>query len=424
MSYSFPTMSSAALVQTISEIWQINVPVSQLSSPTSALTMALYPRAIHDIMGVSHARMIAAQQRAITAVGEQADVAADTTEFTVVFHYLRKLCQVAKFNGLRLSDIYDPEPDRTIKILSALINLAQFKAERVSFTERLSEQSSRTFEEQRQLQRQVQEAQAKVDRILRERAAEEPVVAALERELAILQEELQGLVAQQKDNTARHSELKETRLVLRRQLERIMEERKIATEANQEMRGMIVEDPERLRFFIAELSKRVATYRQTIADNDAKAKELRSKMERSFTHESTDLQQTQELQRAQQALNELISQQQQRKIDESELESKLQRTAKKIENAEERLKDAQLTTQRRKEAAQAKLDRLRRKDNDADVAEMQQQIQEIEAEMAEEVARNEAELNSMLAEYWKARKAVSLYIETISTQLDFPSPIQ
>ena len=72
------------------------------------------------------------------------------------------MCSVAKFEDLRLSDIHSPDADRTIKILSALINFSQFKNERESFTNGLQDASRNAFQERDRLAREIGEMKAKI----------------------------------------------------------------------------------------------------------------------------------------------------------------------------------------------------------------------------------------------------------------------
>jgi len=225
--------------------------------------------------------------------------------------------------------------------------------------------------------------------------------------------------------------------------ESISEERRIAFETNSDIRSRIVDEPERLRSMIDDLSQQLSKQRAQLNDLDGKARELRNKIERSVVIEQDirqatlvlkkTVQQIQELQRSTQAFTEQRSRLEQKAIDEREAEGKLQRTGQRLVHAQERVKDAHAMTQRKKEAAQAKLERLRiehqqmsmeRKDNDAEVAEMQAEIESIEAEvcdhlrcrsvrglillqMAAQVQQNEAELNELLTAYWKARDEIS-----------------
>ena len=75
------------------------------------------------------------------------------------------MCTIAKFDGLRMSDLFEPDADRTIKILSALVNLSQFKEERIDFFEGLVTASTQAFQEQEALERTVHEARARADKI-------------------------------------------------------------------------------------------------------------------------------------------------------------------------------------------------------------------------------------------------------------------
>lgn len=64
-----------------------------------------------------------------------------------------------------MSDLYDPTPDRTINILSALINFCKFIDEREPLFSTLRQKSLDAMEERDQLAYKLEEMQTKVGEI-------------------------------------------------------------------------------------------------------------------------------------------------------------------------------------------------------------------------------------------------------------------
>lgn len=61
--YSFPTMSSASIVESISQVWEVDLEVQHITKPTPALVWALYSRAIEYLTGIAPEALDMAQAR-------------------------------------------------------------------------------------------------------------------------------------------------------------------------------------------------------------------------------------------------------------------------------------------------------------------------------------------------------------------------
>lgn len=72
------------------------------------------------------------------------------------------MCRIAKLDDVRMSDLYDPDPDRTIKILSALMNVCQFVIERSEFFVRLRNASALALKEQDAIAKEFADVKAKL----------------------------------------------------------------------------------------------------------------------------------------------------------------------------------------------------------------------------------------------------------------------
>ncbi|KZV84901.1 hypothetical protein EXIGLDRAFT_272005 [Exidia glandulosa HHB12029] len=372
------------------------------------------------------------------ATDEPMDICSDAVTMSILFHHLQRICVVAKYNDVRMSDLYDPDPDRTIKILSAIMNVCQFALERGELFDRLRDESKRVMEEQDLVEQELAEMKAKVAAIKAARKREEPIVQQLEAEAQALQEQLAIAYNEQQEVVHESAANKQERNALLSKLEQLKYERQVAFDTNADLKSRIVDEPEKIKFMITEMTRQATQYRQNIADNEAKARELRTKADRAVAYEQDIRAVTQVLVKVEEQqtalaaatnkFNDLKAELDQRKVEQSELQMKHTRTLKKLENAQARLRDASDTAQRKRDASEKAITRLRaeyaqmsseRKENDADVEETKKQIEAVEREMATHLRENEAQINEMLQEYARLRHQVDVYVEMLSTQMGF-----
>jgi len=114
-------------------------------------------------------------------------------------------------------------------------------------------------------------------------------------------------------------------------------------------------------------------------------------------------------------------------IERSELQMRKERVYRQLANAHEKLERAQRHAEEKRQASQQTIDRLQReyermdierRDNDKQVEELREEADEIEAKMAEHLKKSEAELDDLLAEYWKLRHETEVYMETLANKLN------
>jgi kinetochore protein Nuf2 len=67
---------------------------------------------------------------------------------------------------------------------------------------------------------------------------------------------------------------------------------------------------------------------------------------------------------------------------------------------------------------------VERKDNDREVESLREEAREIEAKMAENLKQNEAELNDLLAVFWKLRHEADVYMDLLANELELDVPPQ
>jgi len=91
-----------------------------------------------------------------------------------------------------------------------------------------------------------------------------------------------------------------------------------------------------------------------------------------------------------------------------------------LERAQKHVEDKKLASQRTIERLQLEYDEMvvERRENDKQIEEMRDDANQVEAKINEHLKKSEAELNELLAEYWKLRHETDIYMETLANKLN------
>jgi len=198
-----------------------------------------------------------------------------------------------------------------------------------------------------------------------------------------------------------------------------------------------VQSPERIKRTITTMNETAQNDKETLATHETNARSLKRKINDLFNIEKyirgcVEQLQTIEkevisLQESQKKLHELKDLVEDMEIKRKELRLRQERVQSQLSNAQEKLKVAQKRVEVKKAASQKAIERLQqeyeemaieRRDTEKQVEELREEANEIEAKMAEHLKMNEAELNQLLAEYWKLRHDTDFYMETLANKLN------
>lgn len=161
--YSFPILNADEIVQCLKEL-QIPFSEEQLKKPTSESIRATYEQILELLLGISREEL---QQPVFQAL----DVLSypELHEYSVGqlnFHRnLQKLLEACGYHEFSMKDYLKPEYARTRKILSAIINFAKFREERlVTFLE-LQGRSEELTAKKNQLEEELSQLKEKVSKL-------------------------------------------------------------------------------------------------------------------------------------------------------------------------------------------------------------------------------------------------------------------
>eukprot|EP01006_Ploeotia_vitrea_P063521 TRINITY_DN85710_c0_g1_i1.p1 TRINITY_DN85710_c0_g1~~TRINITY_DN85710_c0_g1_i1.p1 ORF type:complete len:476 (+),score=299.55 TRINITY_DN85710_c0_g1_i1:131-1429(+) len=178
-----------------------------------------------------------------------------------------------------LRDIVEPTYARTKRILSALINFAKFREERLGKYQEFTEKSDQLVDLHQQLDHQNAQLQNQLEQLQAKREAEMPRIEALTTETDELTEEIDRL-------NVRHAALREEVRQVKNESNEFGD--RIATnkfhllnakQENDQLKSQIVKNPEKLKASLARMQEAVSENKKELMELSAKLREYNTRFE-------------------------------------------------------------------------------------------------------------------------------------------------
>ncbi|KIJ69633.1 hypothetical protein HYDPIDRAFT_36657 [Hydnomerulius pinastri MD-312] len=435
--YWFPNMPIPEIMAALSE-WGLSVSHEQLVRPSSDFVTNVFSACLEQVTSISPNVLHEPVQNALVALEDaNPDLYAASISHNFVLYHLTRFANAARIMDFSAKDLSFPDPERTRFILSAFINFVKFAEQCTPFISNLRDKSTTIIEEREQVAQELTAIQHKLNTLKAQRAKDEPKCeelrvenAAITAHLMATKETTQSVV---KDIEA--LKVEKANIILKK--EGINSDTALLHDNILRTRSRIVQSPERIKRNISTMGTTAIEDKKTIALQEAKARDLQAKISVLLNIEKdvrTCVEQLQTIEKevqllegSQKELADVKDSLEYKKIERSELQMKKERVHRQLANAQEKLERAQRHAEEKRHASQQTIERLQReyeqmdierRDNDKQVEELRQEADEIDAKMVEHLKRSEAELNELLAEYWKLRHETEVYMETLANKLN------
>ncbi|KAG6910904.1 hypothetical protein DXG01_006587 [Tephrocybe rancida] len=434
----FPQMSIPDITNALAG-WGLSVSQEQLMRPTSDFVEGVYHACLQQVTDISQDSLRDPVQDALSAsaIDEKDLYTASLTQNILVYH-LTRFAKAARVEDFNAKDLVSPERERTLILLSAFINFVKFTEQYCNaFVKDLRDRSEAIIVERAQIFEQVAELVRNIDALKAKMAEDEPRCEQLRNDNNALRAKM---IATKEFQTAAVQEvekLKAEKNALVKRREALNGEIASVSDTITRTRSRIVQSPERIKRTITTMSSTATEDKKTVAMQEAKARDLQIKINALLNIEKdvrscieqlqTIEKEVRSLQVSQKELADLRDHLDDKNIERNELKLRHERVEKQLSNAHEKLERAQRHAEEKKLASQRTIDRLQneydqmaveRRDNDKQVEELRADANEVEKKMAEQVKKGEAELNELLAEYWKLRHETDVYMETLANKLN------
>ncbi|GBG26516.1 Kinetochore protein nuf2 [Hondaea fermentalgiana] len=274
-SFSFPLLVDEEILMCMEEL-QVSLSAKDLEKPNAGTVRAVYESLCEVCIGVTREELNSPNDDAMGRI-EFPELHEESIPQLTYLRYVQKLLGAAGVRDVTLLDLTKPDPRRFRRNLSAVINFAKFREERLMECEELTGKTDALLERKAEVARECDEVESKIAKIREKREAEQPRVDELKNSCRELEAELKqshkqhaSLQHETKQLKAKSNELKDHVATLRFQKLNV-------TQETERMEGNIVRSPERLKTELSDLRERLAAEREENARLGDGLEELRAK---------------------------------------------------------------------------------------------------------------------------------------------------
>eukprot|EP00048_Salpingoeca_helianthica_P012007 m.173712 g.173712 ORF g.173712 m.173712 type:complete len:438 (-) comp15311_c0_seq1:75-1388(-) len=258
---TFPILKIPETVQCLQEL-SIPITEADLKDPQPALIKNVYETFVQILMEIK-AEDFRQPNFALLSSFEFHELHEESLSHLIFLSALTRLMSTCGVHNFALRDIIRPEPKRTNRALSALINFAKFREDQVAKYQRLVTETDQLNEAKQRAEYDNADLQQRLAALKAERAREQPAVDAL-------QSEVQALMAEIQDHHNTQLGLKATIHKLKEEFTGIIDaisSTALAVQTVQQdnvrLKGRIVQSPERMRREMAEVAAGLERERET-----------------------------------------------------------------------------------------------------------------------------------------------------------------
>jgi chromosome segregation ATPase len=253
---------------------------AQLAKPNFDFVRQLYENLVVLLVGVSREEM---QQPVFNAIDcLQFPELHDNSIPNIVFS--KNLSKLMNASGLQdfslVKDLYKPESARLRRNLSAIINFAKFREEKLSLFTELQDQSDGLSTKMAALKGEHSKLSEEVSKYKEIRDGEKEDMLQLEQETIELEASLRGL---NKEQAVLQSEIRSSKNVTKEVSDKVQEEKfKLLEEKKkkEELKSRIVLDsPGKMQKVLKEIEDNIENERQCIVDVESRARDASHKLE-------------------------------------------------------------------------------------------------------------------------------------------------
>ncbi|GAQ80464.1 hypothetical protein KFL_000540390 [Klebsormidium nitens] len=435
--YPFPIRPQEEILKCLREL---DFPFSdaEYAKPTPEAVKPLYQGFVQLLMQMTREEL---QQPVFHAMAEleYPELHDDSIGDLASFRALQKLMKVAGVNNFCLKDMHMPDTLGVRRNLSALLNYVMFREDKLQTFQEHQDRSDSLLERKQQLEEENLQLTSELKRIEAERAADRPAVEELERETSGLQV---TIVALNKEQAALNKENHRLKQQANELADQLASEKFALLEAHQEraeLRGKIVESPEKLQRTLEELGAAVERERAAIGEAERRARDLQAKLECCGKVEREVMKTVKLMEEAEAEIAKYKTVSRDAKAAKAkikanedtawELDRVLQHLQRQHQSAMERLQRLEQQGALKREAAVAALEEARalkaeaeaeHKETMAKLTERQTQTREVQAKIADVRSAHEQEIALLTAKYDSLQGQVHKYHDALAGVMETP----
>jgi len=273
--YSFPTLDEQEVIDVFAEL-QIPLTKESLTKPPQGFMRDLYERCLSMLTGIRR-EAITCRNLAATQCLSDPGLYDDTIPEIQFFRELRGLMETVGIIDFSRRDIDKPVKERTIRILSAVINFAKFRLDKMDQIEEFEEQLENLLEDRQVLVEGNGQAVLVIDRSNSEREEVRPQVEAMERETLELESVLKTKNTEQEDLQKESRVLKEQTSHIQERVDSSKLEILNLRQENEKLNLQIVHSPEKLKAHLEEMERSFEEATQQKLEGEERLRQVQTK---------------------------------------------------------------------------------------------------------------------------------------------------
>ncbi|TPX67273.1 hypothetical protein SpCBS45565_g03982 [Spizellomyces sp. 'palustris'] len=276
-SFSFPVLKPSELLRCMTDL---GMPFSEedLTKPTMQRILTVYEHFTEILMGVTREQYGQPSFSAMQIL-EHPDLHQDSIGLIAYYRQLRKLMVEVGVDDFSMRDILRPEPPRVRRCLSAIINFAKFREERMGVFETCNQKAEEALARKEMLEQKNRELSEQVNTLRLQRAEQEPAAQKLRDVNSTLTADLRELKKQQTALTSEAEALKKEKTDLAEKLAKTQMTIMNLKQDCIRLKSRIVQSPEKLKASISEMNNSLQSDKATIGATEKKARELQNKID-------------------------------------------------------------------------------------------------------------------------------------------------
>ncbi|KAJ8608550.1 hypothetical protein MRB53_039604 [Persea americana] len=335
-----------------------------------------------------------------------------------------------------LQDIIKPDAKRVRRILSAIINFAKFREERLEVYEKFTGKASEYHTKLEDLTIQNEHLTKRVEELKIRRIQEEPLVAQARAVNEGLTNELYDLKRIEGQTMTEYDRLKSEKAELTTRLDNNSLLRQNTEREIQKIRSRIVHSPEKLKQQLIDMTSSLSNEKQYLSDKGKKSRELVAKID-ILTQLESDVQSCiklmeeceSELNRVEGAHKKVVQSEEnveQKRLEVRELSVRDTQLQRQLTNAEDKLARATRQLEAKREATRARMAKITeerkvvqedRMQIDIAMDKKKALIESMQSKIFELREEIQAEVDSVNNEFAKLRGHVELYMDEVDTAI-------
>mmetsp|Transcript_18957 Transcript_18957/g.48209 ORF Transcript_18957/g.48209 Transcript_18957/m.48209 type:complete len:453 (-) Transcript_18957:111-1469(-) len=348
--YMFPMLNERAIAECLSEI---NHPLSlqDLKEPKAEKLRGIYAFMVEFLMGITREELESTPPEIFNEI-DFAELHTQGVPEAGFYLNLSKLMRaVGVANWSVEENLLKPTARSVIRDLSAIINFAKFREERLAGYCDLSEQFELLADTRDELLRQRDQHIDELNALKEQRAAEATEVQDLKTQCELKQQRIHELNATQRDNKETIAQLKIQREVVRSEIDVEVDDIVALEQQINMLEAQVVPPPEKMRENLAQLAAQVEREKEEIRLADQKLHESLRRLENLGRVEKEVAKNT-----------ALIADCMEERNKSKKFRSNIKATEKKIHNIEEKLRELDTNQQhnlRKVDLAREKIQRVK-----------------------------------------------------------------